>query len=429
MMIMTHYYDKKYGGAAVSFSSVLMIIFSLLLHYQLSQNMTLEEYGDIAIGLNISVILITLVQFGIPGYWLRYFARWGYEAYSVLFPSKKLIAITSVIPILLVIVALLDLPQIGLPQKTSHALIMLIAPIAAVTEIGLVSLQLEGRFVLFSLLRITVSALRCIIIFLILILIHDNLSPIASAISIFTASLIGFLFLIPQLKRVFQKKLILQGHSVHSKSIVNKISLNMLTKYCAPYAFLGILYLAWQQGHVVISGIFLGPDAAGTYNLAILVTTSVSLIPSVLFSKYYLPMIHRMVANDLNALKQFLFKSIIVLFCLGLFTTVFIYISIDTIASFFLSTEYKDVPYLVKLIVLTLPVRFAGYAIGSVLTTEELVMFKLKTLFILTILNFLGVIIFSQDYGISAFATSIVLTEFVLILVYSIKTWEFLQKN
>ena len=196
---MSQYFDKKYGGAAVSFSGVLMLIFSLLFHYQLSQNMIQSDYGDIAVALNISVILIALVQFGVPGYWLRYFAQWGYQGYTILFPSRKLIFLTSTIPILLATVSLLYFSKIDLTQRISFSLIMLIVPITAATEIGLVSLQLEGRFILFSYLRIIVSFLRCLSVFFLLVILNSSLLVMDSAICIFIASLIGLLILTPQL--------------------------------------------------------------------------------------------------------------------------------------------------------------------------------------------------------------------------------------
>ena len=92
-----------------------------------------------------------------------------------------------------------------------------------------------------------------------------------------------------------------------------------------PYLFLGIMYLAWSHGHIILSGFLLSLADAGRYATVMNLSMAFSILPNVLFAKYYAPQFHALTYKNPRRLKLMIFKFSFHLFTLGCVSTLFIY--------------------------------------------------------------------------------------------------------
>lgn len=399
-------------------STMLSALLAFGTNFFLANYLGASDFGDLSSVINLIAILVPVSLIGINTFWLRFFGKNGYEGMEILVPSLRIIFIFT-----LIIIASSNLIIKNYASSNQFYLVFFFLSFIIFFQVILELLssiyQLEGKFKEFSLLKLIQPLSKFIFLIVAVFLLGINASPVFVA-GLFSAA-IGtcLVFYISKFYRVIKGNLIFEGHSkkIKSKNIQEKISSTEIIKLSLPYGLVGILYMVWNQGHVVLSRGMLGAYEAGIYSISLIILTAICMLPSNTFSQYFLPKIHRLANQNMAELKRFYNYGLKVMFVLGLATFFLVQLLIDSFIAF-MSKEYFEAGKIMKILAFTLPMRFIGYNAGALLVTETQMFFKLKALSFVCILNIIFIILFIQEFGILVFPISIVISEAILVLIY-----------
>lgn len=415
---------------AVSAGMLLIAFSGFLVQVLFARNLSVVEFGLLMSILNTYTMMIPIAVFGLTAYWFRFFGEFGWSALVAIRPSFRLL-IYTVSLVLMVTIAFLLFTK----EKSNYIYVLVLGSVLVAgvfTEISSAIYQLEGRFYRFTFVQKLPFLLRIgFVYFMFRYSENMGLSKSGAAVAaIVISSLIVVFASVPNLKRFKSCRIVLAGHKKNKfEEIIPKASCKSLIKGSWVYGVVGMLYLAWGQAHVIVASLMLGDEAAGVYAACLLVVNALCLLPSSLYSKYFLPQIHRWAHSDLKKLKAVYRSGNRILLFIGLLLLFALYLGAEFVVPGLFSEKYYAAVPLLEVICLTLPVRFLGYSVGALLVTDKHMMIKFKILCAVVGMNFLFVMIFSQRYGLLAFAWSIVVSEYILVALYYFKVKEIYFSN
>jgi O-antigen/teichoic acid export membrane protein len=186
------------------------------------------------------------------------------------------------------------------------------------------------------------------------------------------------------------------------------------------FGLAGVLYLAWSQGHIIISKYKFGNTEAGIYSIVILIMMAINIFPTTLFSRYLLPKIHKYSYHNKKKLINIYNKSNLILFIVGVIVGFLIYKSSDFFINFIFDENYSSSIQLLKLSSFIIPFRFMGLNSGTLMTTGNFLLIKNKALFIVAFLNLTIAILMPKEYGLKGLIILILISEFILFTFYHI---------
>ena len=377
-----------------------------------------NAYGTLSSALGLISLAAPLTAFGVPQYWLKAFGEEGWIAIRWIRPAIKFWAISTVI----IGGALALWAVIGPNDNFSEFLILALLPTlfsAALIEIIGSKFQLEQSYAKFVMLNVITPIFRLAIACVVLFFASDVNKLRFTGLGYFLASLIILAILAPQLIKLLWKDIDLKGHgSKATCTVPPDKSISHLLSESWVFGVAGLLYLAWAQGHIVAAKYALGSHDAGLYNASLVIVNAVCLLPTVAFSKFLLPKIHRWASQNFEKLKVFSRWSSITMFGVGLMTAIFLYLGSGPAIRLAFGEGYGASETILKVLAFTIPMRFLGYNAGAMLRTKQYMKLKVKALILAVVFNIVLAFFFIPRWGIIGLAATVSITEFFLVATY-----------
>lgn len=388
----------------------------------LARTLGTESYGALTSTLGLIGILTPLAGFGISGFWLKCFGEEGWGAVRWLKPSFKFILFSTAVTIASIYIW----GFLGPNDQLNRTLICILAWTVLgtlYTNLVCTKFQLEDKFPLFSITESLQPVLKTIFVVITVFLFPKNILLQSIAWSLFFVSIIVMIILQVQISKFHKGDLKLSGHG--SPKLSDKQhgrDPNVLDVYRETWVFgaAGVLYLAWSQGHIVLSKYFLGNYQAGVYSSAMVLLNAICLFPSVLYTKYMLPKIHRWANHDLKMLKKAYFSGNKAMFFIGIFSMLLVGVLSSWGVVLIFGEKYRAAGNLLRVLSLTLPIRFLGYSVGALLVTKHHMRLKIKILVTVAVFNYLLAIMLMPIWGLYGLASTIAVSEAILVFCYSV---------
>tara|TARA_R100000935_G_scaffold11588_1_gene23240 strand:+ start:691 stop:2037 length:1347 start_codon:yes stop_codon:yes gene_type:complete len=377
-----------------------------------------EDYGTLSGALSIAALAAPLAVFGTTQYWLKAFGDEGWGAKRWIRPSLVFLTISTIF----IIAAIALWAKFGPNDSRSQFVILaLLITIVSVASIEIVSTkyQLEQKYGKFSILGLVTPLSRLIVAIIVVLTASLSDKLILTAIGYCLASIAILAGLTLPLKRLWNKRIDLKGHDVELLTFPQSdASIRHMLSQSWVFGIAGLLYLGWSQGHIVVATYAIGSHDAGIYSVALVILNAACLLPAVAFSKFLLPKIHRWASHDFKKLKLFNRWSSILMFGVGAVTAVLLYFGSDLAIRLAFGEEYGGAATVLKVLALTLPMRFLGYNAGAMLRTKRYMQIKIAILIVAVIFNLLLAFLFIPQWGVIGLAATVSITEFILVASY-----------
>lgn len=412
----------KLAIAYVWAATLLGAVLAFATQVILARTLGVQSFGVLTATLGLIGFVAPLAGFGVSGFWLKCFGEEGWSAIRWLKPSFKF-AIYSTI---LVIIAIYFWGLLGPNDLQSRWLIFILAwTVLGSQSIELVSakLQLEGRFAIHSIVQSLQPTLKFLILLILVSLVSTEYLLESVGWVLFFVSIVSFLLLVPQIRKILSGDIVLEGHGIRPiDKIISQNQVSIMDVYSETWVFgvAGVLYLAWGQGHIVLAKYCLGNTDAGVYGSAMVLLNAICLIPSISYSKFMLPKIHRWANHDLKMLKKVYVAGNKLMFSVGVIAMLSVWLFSPWGVELVFGESYKKAAGVLMILALTLPIRFLGYSVGSLLVTKHHMRLKVKVMIIVVGINITLALLLMPIWGLAGLAFTIVMSEMILIFFYHI---------
>ncbi|HIF9407613.1 TPA: oligosaccharide flippase family protein [Photobacterium damselae] len=398
--------------------SILGAVFSFLSQAILARNLGTESYGVFSTAFAMVNLLTPLAVFGVSAYWLKVFGQEGWLAYRWILPSFKFVIFSSFLLIILFNIWGYIGPN-DLDTKITITILSFMILGLSIQELFFSRLQLEEEYERYSLWQLFVPSTRLLFIVILFFLGWISLRNVAY-VYLFI-SIVVFIISVISITKMYRGEFRLKGHEhkIDLKEIKNE-KVSKLIRGSWVFGASGIFYIIWSQSNVIFLKYVINDHAAGIYSVTVLIINAVCILPTVIYSKYLLPKIHRWAKFDDEKLKLIYYKGNKLMLLLGLLSL----ISILVFAKWFIinsfGEQYNESASLLVLLSIILPFRFVGHNVGSLLVVNEYMIKKIKVMACIAVLNIILNVIFIPIIGINGVVISSIVCEILLVISYFI---------
>jgi len=397
--------------------TLIVSVLGFVNQYLLTKIFSIDDFGLFSSVNSFINLLMPFAVFGIPSLWLKIFGEYGGGGRSWILPSLKVGLILASFSIILTSTWAFLGPN-DIPTTKTLIILSFLYPINVIVNFVCSKVQLEEKYLLFSIYSALLKSSR----FLIIILLYfyaNEIKPSNLAFLYVFGGIIVLIILIRHIKELFRVKIFLPRHPLKFNTPKSEITMLTVVKESWSFGFAGVLYLAWSQGHIIISKYKFGNTEAGIYSIVILIMMAINIFPTTLFSRYLLPKIHEYFYHDKKKLINFYKKGNLYLFMVGVLVAFLLFYSSDFLISF-LDENYASSAQLLKLSSLIIPFRFMGLNPGTLMTTGNFLFIKNKALLIVAFLNITIAILMPHEYGLKGLIILILTSEVTLFTFYHI---------
>ncbi|SMY35613.1 Polysaccharide biosynthesis protein [Photobacterium malacitanum] len=364
-----------------------------------------QEYGKLNTILTICTLLAPLAACGVPQALLKKSSEKNASKDNYLQAFVLLILICFIICFFLYV---LILNIIGF--KPSLLIVSLYSLIIAqvLYEVVISIFQINGQFKILSYWQPIINLTK---LSMIAIVFYFELSNDWYYISLFISAINIVIFSIYILKKNnrWYKKI----------PIKNTLRRIYIVRYsCVGFCISSILYLIYYQSDIIILNYISGNKSVGLYSVAFTILSAAYILPSVIFNKYYLPFYHKWMINDKKKLIETHRKSTVIMFLIGAFTYICIYLSCDEFISLVYGSEYKDSASYLKLLALNIPIVYFYSSSGLILMTGNLLSIKLRGMFIAAAINIILNLILVPILSVYGAIISTIIANIIICIFY-----------
>lgn len=390
----------------VLLSTILSVGIAFFTQGMLTRGLSVADFGRYSSILSTVNLVLPIASLGSSTYWLKLYGKNGFIAGEAISKSMRFGIISSLTTILLIssssFLANDDFLMISIFLSTS------IVVLVAINYVSVLS-QVTQRWIIMAIATLILPVFRL-----------AGLS-IVSELDIFSLWSVSFTWVVLNVIVLLILIALIFYLLREEKSLVNwEVNTSRFFRSNMPYLFLGVMYLAWSHGHIILSGILLDIADAGRYATVMNISIAVSILPNVLFSNYYAPQFHTLTYSSRGKLKRMVFKYGFYLFCLGCVASLFIYLFSYEILEIIYGDAYKKLGRNLFLISLIFPIRWFGFPLGATMNTGDFANIKWIALLVAVILNICLVILLVNRYNLEGMIFSIIITESVLVLFYTV---------
>lgn len=400
------------------FGSILGAVFSFLSQAILARSLGTESFGIFSTAFAMINLLTPLAGFGVAAFWLKSFGQEGWLAYKWIKPSSIFIIYSS----LLLIITFNIWAYIGpndIETKITITILSFMILGLSFQELFFSKLQLEEEYVKYSLWQLFVPSARLISIIILLLIGGMSLKNIA-----YVYLFISILMLIisaTNIARMYQGKLTLKGHQeLKNFKDIKSEKVSSLIKGSWVFGASGIFYIIWSQSNVIFIKYAISDHYAGIYSVTVLIINAICILPTVIYSKYLLPKIHRWATFDSDKLKLIYYKGNKLMLIIGLISLITIFLCAKWFIINSFGEQYNESVNLLIFLSFILPFRFVGHNVGSLLVVNDYMIKKIKVMACVAILNIILNAIFIPMLGINGVIVSSITCEVLLVLSYFI---------
>jgi O-antigen/teichoic acid export membrane protein len=377
-----------------------------------------EDYGILSSALGLATLAVPLGVFGTAQYWLKVFGEEGWSARCWFRPSLQFLALSTSIIILALALWGAFGPNDGRHQVVIFVLLPVTISLVSIEVVGS-KYQLEQRYGPFAAVGAATPILRLLVAASAFFTVFHGDVLMLTAIGYLVASLVIIAVLVPQLHQLWLLRIDLMGHDAEPKGpLPVNGSIGTLLAQSWVFGVAGLLYLAWAQGHVVIAQYALGSHDAGIYNAALVILNAVCLLPTVAFSKFLLPKIHRWAAQDFERLKTFGRAASVSMFGIGIVTAAALYFGAPFAVHLAFGPGFDTAASVLQVLALTIPMRFLGYSAGAMLRTQYFMKIKVAILVVAVVFNLGLAALLLPLWGVVGLAATVSITECLLVSSY-----------
>lgn len=391
---------------------------SFLTQLIIARNFATEQYGIYSTTLSIINLIIPLAGFGIAPFWLKIFGEEGWKALRWVPPSLKFLIFSSLILVILINFWSFFGPNDQATRNTMVIMSFMIVGLAF-QELLFSILQLQSAYIHYALWQLAVPLLR--FIFTIMILSFSIFTLENIAISYTLISIIMLASSIFYLRKLSTGQIQLDGHEHHNEDkepTFQSPSYKELLYQCWFFGFAGLFYIIWSQSSIIIVKYLLGDSPAGIYSVAILVINAICLLPTVIYTKYFLPKIHRWANSDPHKLKEIYVKGNRAIFTVGLIAMLLLIFFSEKFILITFGEKYMQTANILILSSVILPIRFLSHNMGSLLVVKNIMKTKVRIMAVVAVTSIILSIILIKYLGLYGIIISSIVCETLLLVLY-----------
>ncbi|MUK40003.1 oligosaccharide flippase family protein [Aliivibrio fischeri] len=268
--------------------------------------------------------------------------------------------------------------------------------------------QIEAKYNKLALWQIANSLIRLLVIIPLLfdLLERDKIYYLYSL-----SSILIVVFSIPSMLKL------LNGMINHKEDKEDKGIIYIL-KQSFPFGIGGLAHTLYFQSNIYLLSHLYSNESAAYYSVSFSILLAVYLFPAVVFQKVLLPRIHEWSYRDIDKLVRVFQYGNGFMILSGVFFSIFIYFLSPTVITIFFGDEYLESIYILKLLTFVIPIRFLISSCGSILSTRNLVNYKVIMMSLVAVLNFILSYLLIPEYGIDGAVVMLILSELLLCILF-----------
>ncbi|PSU29836.1 oligosaccharide flippase family protein [Photobacterium lutimaris] len=391
-------------------SSLLTSLLAFSIQASLARTLSPSELGEFNGTLSYLLVFGALAGFGVDNALLKIFGK-GKTFGNKFGKSVVIYSISTTVISLLLLVFFSTYIFSGVNKDN----LFILAPIL----ISLVSfnvrsavLQVERRYHELALWQIINNGSK---LFFILFIFSDYAKPDDIYYLYSLSSLMIFLISISSFTKLYKGKVsnyepVAIGISPYRVKKVGLLSI--------PFGLAGIAHTIYFQSDVFLLSYLNSSELAGFYSISLSIITAVYLFPAVIYQKILLPRIHEWSNNDGRKMLNVFQVGNGVMLITGFLAAIAVFILSEPIIKILFGSSYEASIKYLKLLSICIPLRFVISGFGSVLSTGNLIRYKLICMIVVAIFNAVLNVVFIPEYGVYAAITSTVLSEIFLLLLF-----------
>lgn len=399
---------------------------AFLTQIMLARVLGVTDFGIFSSAFAVVTLLAPLAGFGVAPFWLKAFGQEGWEARRWWKGSLQFTTLSTS----LVMMTLAAWAIWGPHDATMSQAILILSlyiPSHLLTELLTSRFQLEERYGALALWHIAPHFVRFASI---LLATHyypsGQLSSIALIYSII--SILVSAAALYSLKSLHHETFSLKGHGAKlSFATLEAPSFLNVFKESWPFGLAGLFYLIYFQSSIILLKYLDDADAAGLYNIALVIVSAVYLFPAVLYQKFLLPKIHRWAHHNETLLSESYIKGNIFMLSLGIAAALIIWTSSSWGILFLFGKELPEASQALRILAFAIPFRFVATSVGAVLATRDNMRRKIVCMGTVAAFSISSNIVLIPIYGIIGAAITTILGDALLLAMYyrSVKKYVF----
>ena len=381
-----------------------------------------REIGPASFGLFSSAmatitIFSLLAGFGVPQVWLKLFGKEGWNALRWVNPSLRFVGITLLLVSLAIL--LLTLVQTN-DEVTNNLLLLLLFYIYGYIAIQLVAskLQLEERYVFLSFWQLLPNLSRLLLVVAGYYVLNYKLTVldvgiIYAGVGLFFALIAGF-----ELIKLLRGNVVLKGHRKELSEKLSVPKIKEVFKEAWPFGFAGVFAFIYIQSDIIMVKYMTGDAEAGYYNVAYTIMAAIMTIPIIVFSKFLIPKYHRWSNHDQQKFYNTYKKGNKYMLVAGTIIMILVWLLAQFFIPLLFGELYNSSISLLNILAATIPFSFLAYSYGASLLTSEHMRIKVKLMGLVALFNVILNLFLIMKYGAIGAASSTVLSNILLALMY-----------
>lgn len=391
-------------------SAILSSVLAFVLQASLARMLTPSELGEFNSTLAYMFVFGALAGFGVDNAFLKIFGR----GRGVGNKFGKNIVIYSVLTTFISFILLIFFSIYIFTEVNINNLLILSPILLSLVSFNLRSaiLQVERRYYELSIWQVVNNGSK---VFFILFAFFDVFDKTSVYYLYSASSLIIFLFSIPSFIKLCKGKVL--GELSKSNN-VNFSRMKSVSLMSIPFGCAGIAHTIYFQSDIFLISYLYSAELAGYYSVSFSIITAIYLFPAVIYQKVLLPRIHEWSNKDEKKVLLVFQSGNGIMLIIGFAVAVVVYFSSDFIIKVLFGSTYQLSADFLMLLVICIPVRFLISGLGAVLSTKNLINYKLLSMVIVAIFNAGLNFIFIPDYGVYAAISTTIASEFLLLILF-----------
>jgi O-antigen/teichoic acid export membrane protein len=371
----------------LAISQVGLTVIAFLTQVLLARSLPQAHFGALMSVLSLVTLAGPLAVFGIAEVWLQRFGREGPRAVRWVRPSLVLVLCCSAVQVLaLGAWGLLDRadPLLGDLRVVMAPLIL--AQVGMALSVS--ALQLRGEYGRLAVLQVAPHIGRLLVAAVTALV---GLSVLAAAAGYAVTAAVTVVLSILVLAPFWRGRTVLEGHSGKAVRPGRPPRARHLLGGAAPFMFGSLFYLLGVHLGVVVSGHFLGAEAAAVFAVPMTLLTAIYVLPRVVYQQYFLAKLHRWSRSDRDAVLVAYRAGTVGMIAMGLLLGLALALVGRYAVPLVFGPAYAESVPVLALLALAVPLRFGAASVASLLTSGGLV--RRKVLY--------------QGFGAAAYVTSL----------------------
>ena len=401
---------------------------SFAIQFVLSRNLDVAGYGRVVALLAVTNILAPLASWGAAWMWIELYGREGWHARRWVSVSTRMMALSSLAAILLTVVYVVA----TLPGTPWHCISMVLAASLIMLgqsqiEIVTARLQLEERYNMLAAWQLFNPGARVVSVVVALAAGFRDPSSILAAFAVIgvATGLIG----LATVKHMRQGRICLAGHGAEpvGPASLGPPSLRHVFHQALPYVLQSVVFLIASQGIVAIVDHLLGPHDAGIYGVAFVLMSAMYLAPTVIYTKYLGSKVFRWWVHERAMFNAAFHLGASAQLVLGLVSMAIMMGAAPFLVTTLFGERYNDAIPIVRILALSLPVRFVLYSMASTFYSKEHIMRKVTFAATSTVATVGLVFALAPVFGLAGAAVAVVLGDSFLLLLFGWGTYRYID--